>query len=159
MSFRPFIMLKHSSVGYHLGHGGFNSVIEALPSDYELVLLPFMEAGIEVNKSEDGDFKKEDILKAVKTIMVEDDKEPRKHIKENHMKWKDTPSSPAKYASKNAALDGQSAKGSSDTMDWPNPNSPLSRKVLKYQLDVGSIYGTKNSDIYPQYNTRRYLCC
>ena len=42
MSFRPFIMLKHSSVGYHLGHGGFNSVIEALPSDYELVLLPFM---------------------------------------------------------------------------------------------------------------------
>ena len=42
MPFRPFIMLKHSSVGCHLGHGGFNSVIEALPSDYELVLLPFM---------------------------------------------------------------------------------------------------------------------
>ena len=35
-------MLKHSSVGCHLGHGGFNSVIEALPSDYELALLLFM---------------------------------------------------------------------------------------------------------------------
>ena len=48
-----------------------------------------MEAGIEGNRSEDGNFKKEDILKAVKTIMVEDDKEPGKHIKENHMKWKE----------------------------------------------------------------------
>ncbi|KAG4954010.1 hypothetical protein JHK87_039604 [Glycine soja] len=60
------------------------------------VLLPFivvqakdLEVGIEVNRSEDGDFKKEDILKAVKTIMVEDDKDPGKHIKENHMKWKE----------------------------------------------------------------------
>ena len=42
-----------------------------------------------MNRSEDGDFKKEDILKAVKTIMVEDDKDPGKHIKENHMKWKE----------------------------------------------------------------------
>ncbi|RZB81031.1 UDP-glycosyltransferase 79A6 [Glycine soja] len=39
--------------------------------------------------SEDGDFKQEDILKAVKTIMVEDDEEPGKRIKENHMKWKE----------------------------------------------------------------------
>ncbi|RZB88072.1 Inactive UDP-glycosyltransferase 79A6 [Glycine soja] len=75
----------------------------ALTSDCELVLLPFkadqffnakliakdLEAGIEGNRSEDGNFKKEDILKAVKTIMVEDDKEPGKHIKENHMKWKE----------------------------------------------------------------------
>uniref|UniRef100_I1LCI9 Uncharacterized protein n=1 Tax=Glycine max TaxID=3847 RepID=I1LCI9_SOYBN len=97
------LMLKHSSVGCHLGHGGFNSVVEALTSDCELVLLPFkadqffnakliakdLEAGIEGNRSEDGNFKKEDILKAVKTIMVEDDKEPGKHIKENHMKWKE----------------------------------------------------------------------
>ncbi|KAG4908251.1 hypothetical protein AAZX31_20G182800 [Glycine max] len=101
--FQQQLVLKHSSVGCHLGHGGFNSVIEALASDCELVLLPFkadqffnakliakaLEAGIEVNRSEDGDFKKEDILKAVKTIMVEDDKEPGKQIKENHMKWKE----------------------------------------------------------------------
>ena len=53
------------------------------------MLLPF-KVGIEVNyRSEDVDFKKEDILKAVKTIMVEDDKELGKQIKENHMKWKE----------------------------------------------------------------------
>ncbi|KAH1154549.1 hypothetical protein GYH30_050000 [Glycine max] len=87
--FQQHLVLKHSSVECHIGHGGFNSVIEALASDCELVLLPF-KAGIEVNyRSEDVDFKKEDILKAVKTIMVEDDKELGKQIKENHMKWKE----------------------------------------------------------------------
>ncbi|KAL2957226.1 hypothetical protein AAZX31_18G132900 [Glycine max] len=87
--FQQHLVLKHSSVECHIGHGGFNSVIEALASDCELVLLPF-KVGIEVNyRSEDVDFKKEDILKAVKTIMVEDDKELGKQIKENHMKWKE----------------------------------------------------------------------
>ena len=38
MSFRPFIMLKHSSVGYHLGHGGFNSVIDR----FSLLGLPIV---------------------------------------------------------------------------------------------------------------------
>ena len=68
MPFRPFITLKHSSVGCHLGHGGFNSVVEALTSDCELVLLPFkadqffnakliakdLEAGIEGTRRNHG---------------------------------------------------------------------------------------------------------
>ncbi|XP_061337542.1 UDP-glycosyltransferase 79A6-like [Gastrolobium bilobum] len=96
------LILKHTSVGCYICHGGFSSVIEAMVNDCQLVLLPFkgdqffnskliandMKAGIEVNRNEeDGYFKKEDILKAVKTIMVEDNKEPGKHIRENHMKW------------------------------------------------------------------------
>ncbi|KAG4965422.1 hypothetical protein JHK82_039628 [Glycine max] len=56
---------------------------------FAMLIAKDLEVGIEVNRSEDGDFKKEDILKAVKTIMVEDDKDPGKHIKENHMKWKE----------------------------------------------------------------------
>lgn len=72
-------------------------------NDCQLVLLPFkgdqffnskliaidLEAGIEVNRKEqDGYFHKEDILKAVKTIMVDGDKEPGKSVRENHMKWR-----------------------------------------------------------------------
>ncbi|KAJ1404797.1 UDP-glycosyltransferase family, conserved site [Sesbania bispinosa] len=97
------LILKHSSVGCYVCHGGFSSVIEAMVNDCQLVLLPFkgdqffnskliandLEAGIEVHRNEeDGYFKKEDILEAVKIIMVEDEKEPGKHIRENHMKWR-----------------------------------------------------------------------
>ncbi|XP_004496085.1 UDP-glycosyltransferase 79A6 [Cicer arietinum] len=96
-------ILKHTSVGCYVCHGGFSSVIEAMINDCQLVLLPFkgdqffnskliakdLEAGIEVNRNEeDGFFHKEDILKAVKIIMVEDEKEPGKSIRENHMKWR-----------------------------------------------------------------------
>jgi len=97
------LILKHNSVGCYVCHGGFSSVIEALVNDCQLVLLPFkgdqffnskliandLEAGIEVNRKEqDGYFHKEDILKAVKTIMVDGDNEPGKSIRENHMKWR-----------------------------------------------------------------------
>lgn len=97
------LILKHNSVGCYVCHGGFSSVIEAMVNDCQLVLLPFkgdqffnskliandLEAGIEVNrKDQDGYFHKEDILKAVKTIMVNDEKEPGKSIRENHMKWR-----------------------------------------------------------------------
>ncbi|CAK8572918.1 unnamed protein product [Lathyrus sativus] len=97
------LILKHTSVGCYVCHGGFSSVIEAMVNDCQLVLLPFkgdqffnsklvandMEAGIEVNRrEEDGCFYKEDIVKAVKIIMVDDEKEPGKSIRENHMKWR-----------------------------------------------------------------------
>ncbi|CAL0299826.1 unnamed protein product [Lupinus luteus] len=98
------LILKHTSVGCYISHAGFSSVIEALVNDCQLVLLPFkgdqffnskliandLEAGVEVNRNdEDGYFGKEELLKAVNTIMVEVDKEPGKQIRENHMKWKE----------------------------------------------------------------------
>ncbi|CAJ1976587.1 unnamed protein product [Sphenostylis stenocarpa] len=100
--FQQQLVLKHSSVGCYVCHAGFSSVIEAMVNDCQLVLLPFkgdqffnskliakdLEAGVEVNRrEEDGYFHKEDVLKALKTLMVEDDKEPGKRIRENHMKW------------------------------------------------------------------------
>ncbi|RDX87298.1 UDP-glycosyltransferase 79A6, partial [Mucuna pruriens] len=98
------LILKHSSVGCYVCHCGFSSVIEATVNDCQLVLLPFkgdqffnakliakdLEAGIEVNRSEeDGSFHREDIVKAVKTIMMEDNIEQGKYIRENQMKWRD----------------------------------------------------------------------
>ncbi|XP_020222477.1 UDP-glycosyltransferase 79A6 [Cajanus cajan] len=100
--FQQQLILKHSSVGCYVCHAGFSSVIEAMVNECQLVLLPFkgdqffnsklvakdLNVGIEVNRrDEDGYFHKEDILNALKTIMVEDHKEPGKHIRENHMKW------------------------------------------------------------------------
>lgn len=98
------LVLKHSSVGYYVCHAGFSSVIEAIVNDCQLVLLPFkgdqflnskliaddLKAGVEVNrKDEDGFFEKEGLFEAVKTVMVEVDKEPGKQIRENHMKWRE----------------------------------------------------------------------
>jgi len=96
------LVLKHNSVGCYVCHGGFSSVIEAMVNDCQLVLLPFkgdqffnsklmandLDAGIEVNRNEqDGYFHKEDILKAVKIIMVDREKERGKSIREDHKKW------------------------------------------------------------------------
>jgi len=100
--FQQQLVLKHPSVGCHVGHAGFSSVVEAMVNDCELVLLPLkadqffitklvvkdLEAGVEINRREtDGYFQKEDVLKALKTLMVEYEKEPGKHIRENRMKW------------------------------------------------------------------------
>lgn len=98
------LVLNHSSVGCYVCHAGFSSVIEAIVSDCQLVLLPFkgdqflnskliaddLKAGVEVKRNdEDGFFEKEDLLEAVKTVMVEVDKEPGREIRENHMKWRE----------------------------------------------------------------------
>lgn len=100
--FQQQLVLKHPSVGCYVCHAGFSSVIEAMVNECQLVLLPFkgdqffnsklvandLEAGVEVNRrEEDGYFHKEGVLKALKTLMVEDDREPGKQIRENHMKW------------------------------------------------------------------------
>ncbi|KAG4997873.1 hypothetical protein JHK85_029312 [Glycine max] len=100
--FQQQLVLKHSSVGCYVCHGGFSSVIEAMVNECQLVLLPFkgdqffnskliandLKAGVEVNRSdEDGFFHKEDILEALKTVMLEDNKEQGKQIRENHMQW------------------------------------------------------------------------
>jgi flavonol-3-O-glucoside L-rhamnosyltransferase len=98
------LVLKHSSVGCYVCHAGFSSVIEAIVNDCQLVLLPFkgdqflnsklvaddLKAGVEVNrKDEDGFFEKEELFEAVKTVMLEVDKEPGRQIRQNHMKWRE----------------------------------------------------------------------
>ncbi|CAN1269450.1 Anthocyanidin-3-O-glucoside rhamnosyltransferase [Linum perenne] len=98
------LILAHTSVGCYLNHSGFSSLIEGLINDCQLVLLPLkgdqflnarlivgdMKAGIEVDRrDEDGYFGRDDVTRAVKTIMADDaDKEPVKSIRENHGKWK-----------------------------------------------------------------------
>ncbi|KAL9318040.1 hypothetical protein ACSQ67_014557 [Phaseolus vulgaris] len=57
--FQQQLVLKHPSVGCYVCHAGFSSVIEAMVNECQLVLLPFKE----------------------------DDREPGKQIRENHMKW------------------------------------------------------------------------
>ncbi|EXC31240.1 Anthocyanidin 3-O-glucosyltransferase [Morus notabilis] len=98
------LILGHDSVGCYLCHAGFSSLIEGLVNDCQLVLLPIksdqffnsmlmcengiLKAGIEVNRrDQDGYFGKEDIFTAVKTIMVEVEKEPGKSIRLNQKKW------------------------------------------------------------------------
>lgn len=98
------LILAHNSVGCHVCHSGFTSVIEAIMNDCQLVLLPFkgdqffnakliageLRAGVEVKRrGEDGHFNKEDIFEAVKTVMVEINKEPGLSIAGNHQKWRE----------------------------------------------------------------------
>nr|UYE98989.1 rhamnosyltransferase [Chrysanthemum indicum] len=97
-------ILAHESVGCYLSHAGFSSVIEGLVNDCQLVMLPikgdqFMNSklielewrvGMEVyRRDEDGYFGKDDVFEAVKSVMMETEKEPAKSIRENHKKWKE----------------------------------------------------------------------
>ena len=46
--------------------------------------------GTEVyRRDEDGYFGKDDVFEAVKSVMMETEKEPAKSIRENHKKWKE----------------------------------------------------------------------
>ncbi|KAL2239671.1 anthocyanidin 3-O-glucosyltransferase [Sesamum indicum] len=97
-------ILAHSSVGCYLFHAGFSSVIEGLLNDCQLVLLPQkgdqflnsklvsgdLRAGVEVNRrDEDGYFGKEDIERAVESVMVRVDEEPGKSVRGNQKKWRE----------------------------------------------------------------------
>jgi hypothetical protein len=49
-----------------------------------------LKAGVEINRrDEDGYFGKDDICEAVKTVMLDVDKEPGKSMRENHKKWRE----------------------------------------------------------------------
>ena len=95
------IILRHESVGCYVCHSGFSSLTEAVISDRQLVLLPLkgdqflnsklaagdLKAGVEVNRRDhDGHFGTEYIFKAVKTVMVDANKEPAASIRANQ-KW------------------------------------------------------------------------
>ncbi|KAK3230492.1 hypothetical protein Dsin_002373 [Dipteronia sinensis] len=98
------LILAHGSVGCYVFHSGYSSIIEGLINDCQLVLLCFkgdqflnsklvsgdMRAGVEVNRREDkGHFGKEDIMEAVKTVMVDANREPGVSILANHKKWRE----------------------------------------------------------------------
>ncbi|KAF9603597.1 hypothetical protein IFM89_037096, partial [Coptis chinensis] len=96
-------ILAHESIGCFVCHAGLSSITEALMNDCQMVLLPQkadqfcnaklvaedMKAGVEVIRNDaDGYFRKEDLCSAVKTVMVEVDKEPGKTIRGNTEKWR-----------------------------------------------------------------------
>ncbi|KAK8481845.1 hypothetical protein V6N11_000024 [Hibiscus sabdariffa] len=97
------LILRHPSVGYFLTHCGLGSLAEAMVNDCQLVLLPHaadqiinarlmsgdLRIGVEVEKGEeDGLFTKEDVYKAVKSVMDEGS-ELGKETRANHAKWKE----------------------------------------------------------------------
>ncbi|KAL4192605.1 hypothetical protein AMTRI_Chr06g172850 [Amborella trichopoda] len=97
------LILGHESVGGFLCHSGFGSLIEGVVSGCQLVLLPLkgdqflnarlmgreLRVGVEVERrAEDGFFRREDVCKAVRCVMVEADKEPGKRVRENHERLK-----------------------------------------------------------------------
>ncbi|KNA20707.1 hypothetical protein SOVF_049960 [Spinacia oleracea] len=96
-------ILAHRSVGCYLNHAGFSSVIEGIVNDCQLAFVPQkgdqfinskffsgdLKLGVEVNRrDEDGYFGKNDILKAIQTVMVDTDKEPGRFIRKNHSNWR-----------------------------------------------------------------------
>ncbi|KAG5243706.1 hypothetical protein OIU78_002540 [Salix suchowensis] len=98
------LILAHDSVGCYVSHSGFSSLIEALVNDCQLAMLPLkgdqflntkliagdLKAGVEINRrDEDGYFGRDDVCEAVKTVMVDVDKEPGKSTREKHKKWRE----------------------------------------------------------------------
>ncbi|XP_028807758.1 UDP-glycosyltransferase 79B30-like [Neltuma alba] len=92
------LILKHSSVGCFVTHCGSGSMLEALLSHCQLVLLPAIfdqiinarmisdrfKAGVEVKKGEeDGLFTKESVCEAVRSVMNKES-EIAKEIRANH---------------------------------------------------------------------------
>nr|XP_010934404.1 putative UDP-rhamnose:rhamnosyltransferase 1 [Elaeis guineensis] len=80
-------VLAHASVGGCLTHSGWSSVIESLQFGHPLIMLPFIvdqgiiarvmeerRIGIEVPRNEeDGSFSREDLAKAIRLVMVEEE--------------------------------------------------------------------------------------
>ncbi|XP_010696238.3 anthocyanidin-3-O-glucoside rhamnosyltransferase [Beta vulgaris subsp. vulgaris] len=96
-------ILAHKSVGCFLTHSGISSIVEGIVNDCLLACLPlkadqFMNAkvfcgdlklGVEVSRrDEDGYFGKEDILEAIKILMLDTENEAGILMRENHNKWR-----------------------------------------------------------------------
>ncbi|KAF7819938.1 UDP-glycosyltransferase 79B30-like [Senna tora] len=94
------LILKHPSLGCFITHCGSSSLLEALLSQCQLVLLPNMldhiittrmvskslKAGVEVQRGEeDGLFTKDSVCEALRIVM-DDESEVAKEIRENHTK-------------------------------------------------------------------------
>ncbi|KAK4439157.1 Anthocyanidin 3-O-glucoside 2'''-O-xylosyltransferase [Sesamum alatum] len=100
-------ILNHPSVGCFVSHCGFGSMWESLLSDSQIVLVPRLadqilntrllaeelKVAVEVERGEMGWFSKEDLCKAIKSVMDEGS-EVGKLVKENHGEWRETLMSP-----------------------------------------------------------------
>lgn len=81
-------ILAHPSVGGSLFHSGWGSVIETLQFGHSLILLPFIidqglnarllvekGLGVEIEREEDGSFRREEIAKSLRLVMVSEEGE------------------------------------------------------------------------------------
>ncbi|XP_044494892.1 UDP-glycosyltransferase 79B6-like [Mangifera indica] len=96
------MILAHPSVGCFVNHCGFGSMWESLMSDCQIVLVPQLgdqilnsrimaeelKVGVEVEREENGWFSKENLCKAIKSVM-EEESEVGNLVRKNHAKWKD----------------------------------------------------------------------
>ncbi|XP_019151635.1 PREDICTED: anthocyanidin 3-O-glucoside 2'''-O-xylosyltransferase-like [Ipomoea nil] len=96
------LILRHRAIGYFVSHGGSASMWESLASHCRIIVAPNrpdfalnarlmaeeLEAGVEVEKDENGRFFKENLCNAIKSVMGENIQ------KENHKKWRDLLLSP-----------------------------------------------------------------
>ncbi|XP_022846167.1 anthocyanidin 3-O-glucoside 2'''-O-xylosyltransferase-like [Olea europaea var. sylvestris] len=101
------LILNHPSIGCFVSHCGFGSMWESLMSGCQIVLVPHLgdqilntrllaeelKTAVEVERDENGLFTKEDLCKAIKSVMDKDSKLGCL-IKENHAKWKETLTDP-----------------------------------------------------------------
>ncbi|XP_073297365.1 UDP-glycosyltransferase 79B3-like [Primulina huaijiensis] len=95
--------LNHPSVGCFVSHCGFGSMWESLLSECQIVLVPWLgdqilnarlladeiKVGAEVERDENAWFCKEDLCRAIKSVMYQDS-ELGKITKNNHAKWRET---------------------------------------------------------------------
>ncbi|GMP74507.1 hypothetical protein CsSME_00031911 [Camellia sinensis var. sinensis] len=97
------LILAHPSVGCNVTHCGYGSLLEALVTECELVLMPQygdqiinsrlmsgdLEVGVEVEMGEeDGLFTREGVCKAIRLVM-DVDGEVGKKVRANHGKWRE----------------------------------------------------------------------
>ncbi|XP_065868627.1 UDP-glycosyltransferase 79B6-like [Euphorbia lathyris] len=95
-------ILNHPSVGCFVSHCGFGSMWESLMNDCQIVLIPHLgdqilntrllvdelKIAVEVEKDENGWYSKENVGKAIKTMM-DKDSELGSTLNKNHTKWRE----------------------------------------------------------------------
>jgi len=95
-------ILAHPSVGCFVNHCGFGSMWESLMSESQIVLVPQlgdqilnariiageMKVAVEVERGKNGWISKENLCKAIKSVMDEGS-EVGELVKENHAKWRE----------------------------------------------------------------------
>ncbi|KAK9668154.1 hypothetical protein RND81_13G037800 [Saponaria officinalis] len=97
------LILQHPSIGCFITHCGAGSLSEAMVNKCQIVMIPNfgdqginarmmsyeLKVGVEVDKrEEDGFYTREDVQKAVATVMDEDS-EVGKEVRANHTKWRE----------------------------------------------------------------------